>query len=87
MSALMLRTGVVALFMASAGVALAEDIELALLQCAPREPVTTVTIVRPECRIRDNNDLVRIEDCTCPENFDLVRLTTPAAIITDFSPI
>jgi hypothetical protein len=57
----------------------AEQIELAKLQCVPLPP-TESAAVTPTCG-PEENDLVVVEGCSCPGDFQLVRLTAPASIL------
>ena len=57
----------------------AEEIELALLQCAPLPPLDS-SAVAPTCPTVAN-EMVVVEDCSCPAEFQLVRLTAPASIV------
>ena len=79
-----LRLPLAALAVLAATAVAAEEIELALLQCAPIEAVSSVA-VPPVCPIIAS-ERVEIEECVCPDGFALVRLTTPAAITVEAVP-
>ena len=79
-----LRLPLAALAVLAATAVAAEEIELALLQCAPIETASS-SAVAPICPSVASERVV-IEDCACPDGFSLVRLTTPAAITVEAVP-
>lgn len=86
MCALLLRTSLVAVAVLTGSSAIAADLGYyKYLQCAPKDPLKLTSIAKPYCPILPNDE-VRIDECSCPDGFNLVRASVPPLVVSDFSP-
>lgn len=86
MRSLLLRSSLVAVGVLMGSSAIAADLSYySYLQCAPRDPLKVTSVAKPYCPVLPNDE-VRLDECSCPDGFNLVGIGVPPLVVTDFSP-